>query len=299
MADPFERTCFRRFDRHANAQRPGRQSSANDSTGPESGAIAGGRATPIRFRSFDSKVRLIHGAFLGSARISLNRPGCCRLSAIRPANPLPSDCRLPGAAMAVICEKQQPGDRPIGTPQPAPSHGPSFRKRRVVCCSQPGNASPRRGRRADHEQPADVADVPSTAHNHLAGESRLAIQPVKGGLRVGDDRLDLDDEQGAEERVEREDIDRPTLAPDRERDLDVNDPPKASEKLHERIDQPGMCLVDQAVESLASPSKVEVHVRAERGRRPQERAHVTPSSSPRSIDAINERERPARAETSR
>ena len=40
MADPFERMCFDDRDRHADTQRPGRQSPRNDSTGPESGAIA-------------------------------------------------------------------------------------------------------------------------------------------------------------------------------------------------------------------------------------------------------------------
>ena len=137
-----------------------------------------------------------------------------------------------------------------------------------------------------------MTHLPTAADDHIGGKSRFAIQPVKRGLRVGDDRLDLDDEQCAEEWVKRKDVDRPTLAPDRERDLDVNDPPKASEKLHERIDQPGMCLVDQAVESLASPSKVEVNVRAECGCHPQERANCD-TIKLASIDGRHQRTRDA------
>ena len=118
-----------------------------------------------------------------------------------------------------------------------------------------------------------MTHVPPAAPDHVARESGFAIQTVKGRLRVRDDRLDLDDEQGAEQWMEGEDVDRPALAPDRERDLDLNNPTKAPKESHEGIDQGRMRLVHQSVEALASPSKVEVDVRAKSSRRLDERAH--------------------------
>jgi hypothetical protein len=212
MADPFERTCIRCFDRQANAQRPGRQSSRNDSTGPESGAIGQAAGESSRFFSCVSHDDHIHESCPCPTLTGLNRGRGCRMSAFGRPNPFPGDARLPCAALPVMCEKQEPGERPIGPPQPTPSHGASLRQRRVVGCSQPGHASPRCRRRPDHEQAADVAHVPSAALGHLARESRLAIQPVKGCLGVGDDRLDFDDEQRAEQWMEREDVDRSARA---------------------------------------------------------------------------------------
>ena len=97
--------------------------------------------------------------------------------------------------------------------------------------------------------------------------------------------------------MEREDVDRPALAPDRERDLDLDDPTEPLEESHQGVDERGMRLVHKAVESLASPSKVEVDVRTERGRRPYERAYRD-AVELAAIAAIRERERRARADTS-
>ena len=109
-----------------------------------------------------------------------------------------------------------------------------------------------------------MANAPATDRDHLAGEARFAIQPMKRCLGVGDDRLDLHGQQRAERRMERHDVDRTTFTPDGERDLDIDDPAGASKQPYEAINEGGVGVIDQSIETLASPPEVEVDVRSER-----------------------------------
>ena len=69
---------------------------------------------------------------------------------------------------------------------------------------------------------------PRPVAHDLSSESSLAVEAVDRRLRVGDHGLDLDHEQRFVHGRERQDVDRASLAPDRERDLDLDDPAQPS-----------------------------------------------------------------------
>jgi len=93
--------------------------------------------------------------------------------------------------------------------------------------------------------------------------------------------------------MERQDVDRAALAPDRERDLDLDDPAPPNEQCHDRVDQRRVGFVDQPIELFAAPPQLEVHVGAERPGRTNQRSdrHAADLAS---IDGCDQRAREAR-----
>jgi hypothetical protein len=118
-----------------------------------------------------------------------------------------------------------------------------------------------------------VTNGPVPVLHDLTCEASLAIEPMQGRLRVSDDGFDLDDEQRAEYRMERQHVDRAPLTPDRELDLDLHRPAESRESPDQCVDQRRVRFVEQAIELLAAPSEAQVQVGAERTGRPNERAN--------------------------
>jgi hypothetical protein len=88
---------------------------------------------------------------------------------------------------------------------------------------------------------------------------------VEQSLRVGHDRLHLDDQEAAGPLMQGEHIDRASFAPDREGNFDQSVPPEIGQSLHERFDGRCVVLVQQAVQMLAAVPDPDVDVCPERG----------------------------------
>ncbi len=221
------------FDRRADTRRPGRQSDGNDSTGP---GIAGNRAAPawrVRGPARGSSSNDSHDSTV-SRRGAGHRPQAGstavvadRMSAFRPPARAPSS----GRTLAY-------GRRGCHLQRTASRRSARRARQAIVATVTPRSGSATSyvaASRATRRR--DVADAPTTrsrltcrtvhapvAHD-LSSQSSLAVEAMDRRLRVGDDGLDLDDEQRfAGSRDERQDVDRAALAPDRERDLDLDDP---------------------------------------------------------------------------
>lgn len=83
-------------------------------------------------------------------------------------------------------------------------------------------------------------------------------------MGIRNNRLDLDDQHDARQSMEGEDVDRATLAPDREGDLDGDLPAGRTKHDDERVDEPSVRLVDQSVECFTIPSKANIDSRTDR-----------------------------------
>jgi len=194
------------------------------------------------------------------------------------------------AASTIVWEKQQPRHPTGWSAQPsagAPTHS---RERRRVRGSERRDAAPRGGRLTDDKQPGHMATRPAAISRDVRRKPSLAIQGLHHRLRVRDDGLHLHHQDGLGPRVPCEDVDRPSLAPLRERDLHHGLPATCVEQLDHRLDQSGMRAVQEAIETFASPPKANVEVRLEGCGHPRHGAHrhtVQPAS-------LDQRHRPSR-----
>ena len=105
---------------------------------------------------------------------------------------------------------------------------------------------------------------PTALPGHGSGDAGLPVDSGEHRLDVGDDGLDLDNQQQAGRRMPSEDVDRSALSPDRVADLGNRDPARGSEPSYDRVDQGGVALVQQAVQSLALPEDAQVEAGPER-----------------------------------
>src|SRR5437867_13178588 len=83
--------------------------------------------------------------------------------------------------------------------------------------------------------------------------------------------------------MEREHVDRSALAPDRERDLDLDRPIEFGQPPNDCLDDGGVSLIDEPIEPLPSPAQPEIDVRA--------RLRADRDRSPRSGSATDRRRR--------
>jgi len=121
------------------------------------------------------------------------------------------------------------------------------------------------GRRvANHEEPIDARRVPTPRARDLPRESDLPIEWREGSLCIGDDGLDLGDEEGAGRRVEAQYIDRAAIAVDVERHLERDLPSSRAQQGHDGVHQRGMTLVKESIKTLAVPTNADVEVSAQR-----------------------------------
>ncbi len=91
----------------------------------------------------------------------------------------------------------------------------------------------------------------------------LSIEPMERRLRIRDDRLHFDHQQRARARVKREDIDRATFSPDRERDFDLDRPSEASKTTDDQLHDRGVALVHEPVQLLSAPPQPDVEICSE------------------------------------
>lgn len=87
---------------------------------------------------------------------------------------------------------------------------------------------------------------------------------MESRLGVRHDRLDLYDEDDPGQSMKGEDVDRATLAPHREGNLNRHLPAGCTKQEHERVHEPGVRLVEQPVESFAIPPKADINGRTNR-----------------------------------
>ena len=154
-----------------------------------------------------------------------------------------------------VCKKQEPRDRLTGVFQPASDFETANRKGRFVCGRQALDAASRSRRIADDEQTGNATAIPSAVLRKLGCETGLAIERMKHLLAIGHDRLDLDNERHSASRMKRKNVDRTSLAPDGERNLDRYLPASLPERQHDQLDEVRMSFIEQPIELLAIPSK--------------------------------------------
>lgn len=111
-----------------------------------------------------------------------------------------------------------------------------------------------RRRILDHEKAGDGdGSEPEPLVDDGGGQARLDVDATDGVVDGGELGLDLHDERDAEVSTEPEDVDRATLPELVERDLHVDLPALADEPPGVCAHQPGVALVDEAVDGAATP----------------------------------------------
>jgi len=163
-----------------------------------------------------------------------------------------------------VWEEQQTSDRPSGTSEPVTNSDAAHRERGSVRSRQCVDPATRRRGVADDQQARDPSTRPPARPCDVGSESCLSIDTGKCGLRIGDDRLDLCDEDDARRLVISEHVDRAALAADRERHLDIGLPTIGAKPPDKLLDEVRVRLVEQAIESLAVPAEADVQGRVER-----------------------------------
>ena len=147
---------------------------------------------------------------------------------------------------------------PDRTHQPAARTRPSHRVREAKGRLVADDHIPVPSRRRRIYEPADALGHPSPLlSEELWYEPDLAVETRDQGLQIEDDRLDLHDQQRPGRRVPGDDVDRPSLAVDAERELDDHLPACSSEDRGAPLDQVCVDLVKQARSLPTSPSWLE------------------------------------------
>lgn len=120
-----------------------------------------------------------------------------------------------------------------------------------------GDPSPIRAVFCDDQALDDTRWRPAEAPCDLSGEADLDVERTEQTLQIGDPRLDLDDQDAARRRVEREQIDPPAVAIDVEAHLGMDEPAIALEPSFPLLGQRRVIRVEQAVELGAMPAEIE------------------------------------------
>jgi hypothetical protein len=152
----------------------------------------------------------------------------------------------------------QEAERPngmIGLAQPA-SDAPAVRWQLVA---NRGGVSrdcpPVRPAVGDDHPNADAGRIPASRGGDLRCEAALAIERAEELVQINQLGLELDDEERSGLRMPGKDIDRSSLAPDRERDLGLDDSARPSgEEPRQDLVHRGVPGIDQAPEVAALPS---------------------------------------------
>jgi hypothetical protein len=152
----------------------------------------------------------------------------------------------------------------------------------------PLDATPRRSALGDHEQSRDAVRIPAAFARDERTNSCLPIETEDHGLDVRDDGLHLDDGDRSGRSVPGKNVNRAALTVDRKRSLDGRLPTSGSQKGHDSVDDDGMRLVEEPIERLAAPTKVELKVRSQRCRESVERPERN-SADPAVLNRAHER----------
>ena len=178
-------------------------------------------------------------------------------------NPLHAGRRLPNVRGRHVWEEQETGDRSVRLPQPLANGSATDWKSGSIRLPECVDPPARRRRVADHQQASDSATRPPTRPRDIGSKSCLAIDAAEGGLRVRDDRFDLGDQNDPRRPVISEHVDRATFPADRERHLDIGLPAVASKAPDELLDEAGVRLVEQSIQTFAIPPKTDLQGRVE------------------------------------
>jgi hypothetical protein len=114
-----------------------------------------------------------------------------------------------------------------------------------------------------HEERRHATGLPTTFVRNRQGDTRLAVERPERRLKIRDDRLDFDDEQRSGWLVEREDVDRASLAVAVERDLWQGLPPEITQEFQDAIRQVGMRRIQEPIQALTMPEHPHAHRRPE------------------------------------
>jgi hypothetical protein len=173
-------------------------------------------------------------------------------------------------------------------PQPAPQNHAAHREGRferglVVADA----ATAGRGLR-ENQQPHDrPAPPPEPLRRDRPSVARLLVELPNRLLDRRELRFHLDDEQHQGPGFECEQVDRPALAVDRVRDLDLHEPAGNTQPPHRRLDERRMPAIHEPIERTASPSDVELGTRVEG----LEQGTDRPQRQPVEPTALDERDR--------
>jgi hypothetical protein len=180
----------------------------------------------MRSHLFEARAENAVSSCSCSPGVRLGAPKAAR-SGADPLHPCRRRSTVPG-----LCEweEQQAGHRPVGHLEP-PTHIPVARgKCRTERRIHGFDAPVRRRRGADHEQARDAAAGPAPLASEFGRQPGLAIDAGDRGLDVGNDRLDLDDEDHPGSRVIRENVVRTSFTSDGERRFDLDRPSMTGHK---------------------------------------------------------------------
>ena len=124
---------------------------------------------------------------------------------------------------------------------------------------------PTRGRVLGHHQRRhDSPRLPAELSGDVTRESYLDVDRAEQSLDIGDDRLDLNDQQRSGRGMERQEVDAPTLAISAESDLDTHDPTGKLKLCLEQGLKRRVTGIQQTVQLAAARSAVDIQVDVER-----------------------------------
>jgi hypothetical protein len=133
---------------------------------------------------------------------------------------------------------------------------------------------PRSPTLTDDQEPPDAHSFPPKPPCHERGEPHLAIKHHQGRLQIAEDRLHLDHEEEAFERMPGQYVDRAALAANLEAHFGFDDPPSSEQPSDSVVDQRRVCAVEEPIDRLASPVDPNDQTRLERT--PDSLDHVEP-----------------------
>jgi hypothetical protein len=155
------------------------------------------------------------------------------------------------------------------------------------------------GRSLRHDQELRDSDrLPSSQPADLRAEPSLPVERHQRSLSICDNRLDLHDREGPRIRMPSDDIHGAPFAELVECDLEGDFPASLAKLPHHLIDERGVRLVEQTVETLSTPPHAHVELRPNAWQTRSSRSRSECLISPRSTFETNARETPAGAATS-
>ena len=154
-------------------------------------------------------------------------------------------------------------DRPSRPSKPRPDPAPVVRILRTqhgrVRCEGPTIGS----RVCHHEPRAARACIPAPVSCQLTRQPKLAIQGAHRLVQIHELSFELDREHGPRRRMPRKDVDDPSLAVDRERDLGFEDPRTDRHQMPSHgLMHGGVARIQQAPKIAALPTNRRVKPRA-------------------------------------
>jgi hypothetical protein len=142
-----------------------------------------------------------------------------------------------------------------------------------------GDPTPRRAVIREDQGGNDSSCVPREVGGDLLGKPHLHVDGPEQSLHIGDDCLDLDDQQDPTRRVERQQVDAAALAEPAERDLRTDLPGGRLEPFRDQLLERCVPGIQESVELPTTPSAVDPEVDFNRFADPLQRPNGEPGRS--------------------